>query len=138
MSIGRCWEPEDIHIYWVGQKVHSHFSVTSFKNPNEFFDQPERLYSNVSLTRVQLLCAYVCVFSRSVLSDSLKTPWTVAHQAPLSIEFSSKRLESVCVGGAEGGQLAFGQMSATLPLQIPACEIKQTFFPFKKKKKTKL
>ena len=96
MSIGRCWEPEDIHIYWVGQKVHSHFSVTSFKNPNEFFDQPERLYSNVSLTRVQLLCAYVCVFSRSVLSDSLKTPWTVAHQAPLSIEFSSKNAGVRC------------------------------------------
>ena len=38
------------------------------------------------------------------------------------------------MGGAEGGQLDFGQMSATLPLQIPACEIKQTFFPFKKKK----
>ena len=26
--------------------------------------------------------------SRSVMSDSLRPPWTVAHQAPLSVEFS--------------------------------------------------
>ena len=29
-----------------------------------------------------------CCFSRSVLSDSLATPRTVAHQSPLSVEFS--------------------------------------------------
>ena len=26
--------------------------------------------------------------SRSVVSDSFATPWTLAHQAPLSVEFS--------------------------------------------------
>ena len=30
------------------------------------------------------------LFSCSVLSDSFATPWTVTHQAPLSIEFSSQ------------------------------------------------
>ena len=27
------------------------------------------------------------MLSRSVMSDSFATPWTVAHQAPLSMEF---------------------------------------------------
>ena len=31
-----------------------------------------------------------CGLSRSVMSDSFVTPWTVAHQAPLSIEFSKQ------------------------------------------------
>ena len=30
---------------------------------------------------------YVCVFSRSVLSDSFATPWTVTGLAPLSMGF---------------------------------------------------
>ena len=30
------------------------------------------------------------LFSRSVISDSFATPWTVAHQVPLSIDFSGK------------------------------------------------
>ena len=32
-------------------------------------------------------CVCVCV-SRSVVSDSLRPPWAVAHQAPLSMKFS--------------------------------------------------
>ena len=31
--------------------------------------------------------AWSCLFSRSVMSDSSVTPWTVAHQAPLSMGF---------------------------------------------------
>ena len=33
------------------------------------------------------LCFAVLAFSRSVLSNSLQTPWTIAHQAPLSMGF---------------------------------------------------
>ena len=33
------------------------------------------------------MCVCVCVHMCSIISDSV-TPWTVAHQAPLSIEFS--------------------------------------------------
>ena len=33
---------------------------------------------------------HLCVLSRSVVSDSFATPWTVAHQAPLYVEFSSQ------------------------------------------------
>ena len=32
----------------------------------------------------------MCVFSSSVMSDSLWTPWTVAQQAPLPINFPGK------------------------------------------------
>ena len=31
---------------------------------------------------------HIHVFSRSVTSDTFVTPWTVVHQAPLSVEFS--------------------------------------------------
>ena len=31
---------------------------------------------------------FTLLFSSSVVSDSFVTPWTVAHQAPLSMEFS--------------------------------------------------
>ena len=34
------------------------------------------------------ICCCFLLFSRSVVSDSLATPWTVACQAPMSIEFS--------------------------------------------------
>ena len=34
------------------------------------------------------VCACVCGLSSSVMSDSFVTPWTVAHQAPLFMEFS--------------------------------------------------
>ena len=33
-------------------------------------------------------CTFTLLFSSSVVSDSFVTPWTVAHQAPLSMEFS--------------------------------------------------
>ena len=134
MSKGRGWVPEGIHIYWIGQKVHSHFSVTSLKNPNQFFDQPKLQSKCQSDQSTDFMCVCVSV-SRSAVSDSLKTPWTVAHQAPLSIDFFQQETrECVCVLGGERGQLAFGQMSATLPPQIPASEKKQTFLSKKRKK----
>ena len=37
---------------------------------------------------------WLCVLSCSVVSDSLWPPWTVAHQAPLSVEFSSQEYSS--------------------------------------------
>ena len=40
------------------------------------------------------VCVWVCVCACSVVSDSFATPWTIAPQAPLSMEFS--RLE---IGG---------------------------------------
>ena len=33
-------------------------------------------------------CTHTCAHTRSVLSNSCATPWTVAHEAPLSMEFS--------------------------------------------------
>ena len=34
------------------------------------------------------VCVYVHVHAYSVVSNSFTTPWTVARQAPLSMEFS--------------------------------------------------
>ena len=34
------------------------------------------------------------IASRSVMSDSLSDPWTVAHQAPLSMEFSREEYQN--------------------------------------------
>ena len=36
------------------------------------------------------------LFSRSVVSDSFVTPWTVVHQAPLSMEFPGKNTGMHC------------------------------------------
>ena len=33
-------------------------------------------------------CVFLCMLSCSVVSDSFAPPWTVAHQAPLSMEFT--------------------------------------------------
>ena len=35
------------------------------------------------------------MFSHEVISDSFVTPWTVAHQAPLSVEFPRQEYWSV-------------------------------------------
>ena len=35
--------------YWVGQKVHLGFSITSFLNPNKFFGQPNREIMNTGV-----------------------------------------------------------------------------------------
>ena len=43
----------------------------------------------ISLTVVVISqCGVLLLFSRYVISDSLGTPWTVPHQAPLSLGFS--------------------------------------------------
>ena len=39
------------------------------------------------LAPVKICVLYMCV-SRSVVSNSFVIPWTVAHQVPLSMEFS--------------------------------------------------
>ena len=44
------------------------------------------LYYRIILI-IMSLCVYVCVLGHSVVSDSM-TPWTVVHQAPLSVAFS--------------------------------------------------
>ena len=81
-----------------------------------------------------LMC-YVCVFSHSVVSDSV-TPWTVARQAPLSKEFSRQeywsRLPFPTPGdlpdpGIEPESLVSpalaGRIFATVPPGKPMCYI---------------
>ena len=46
------------------------------------------LFNQSRLLTILCVCVCVCVcVSRSVMSNSV-TPWTVTHQAPLSMEFS--------------------------------------------------
>ena len=60
--------------YCIGQKVHSGFSEQPYgKTPMNFLANPiQYVYVHVLVTCVRLFA----------------TPWTVAHQAPLSMEFS--------------------------------------------------
>ena len=57
--------------------IQSSFSDILQKNPDECFGQ----FGNHS-------CVYACSIA-SVVSDFV-TPWTVAHQAPLSVGFSGQ------------------------------------------------
>ena len=38
----------------------------------------------------------LCIFNHLVVFDSYATPWTVAHQAPLSVGFSRQEYWSGC------------------------------------------
>ena len=46
------------------------------------------------LFQLKFLCVCVCVCVCSITSDSLTTPWIIAHQAPLSMEFSRQEYGS--------------------------------------------
>ena len=56
--------------------------------PDNTCDAPELSWTDITLTDVT-----VCVFSRSVMSHTV-IPWTVVHQAPLSMEFSRQEYQS--------------------------------------------
>ena len=46
----------------------------------------------VHVKQIITMCVYM--FNRSVVSDYFVTPWTVAHQVPLSMEFSRQEYRS--------------------------------------------
>ena len=58
------------------------------------------IYMCVFIFTFYNMCVCVCVCGKwvmcSVMSDSV-TPWTVAHQAPLSMEFSRQEYQSGCL-----------------------------------------
>jgi len=54
--------------------------------------------------------------SHSVVSDSLATPWTVAHQAPLSVGFSRKEYRSGLLFPSPGDLLTLGINTVSLAL----------------------
>ena len=43
---------------------------------------------NLTLISFKTVCVCVCVYAQTLSCDQLVTPWTAAHQAPLSMEFS--------------------------------------------------
>ena len=49
---------------------------------------------NILLAQAQLACLWAPEFSPSVVFDSSATPWTIARQAPLSMEFSRQEYSS--------------------------------------------
>ena len=48
------------------------------------------------VTPSPFLSMNACMLSGSVMSNSFKTPWTIARQAPLSMGFSSKNTRMCC------------------------------------------
>ena len=74
--------------------------LANAERSGECYHQVSAHHSAVSVPAIDLpavcvsvcvcVCVFVCALSRSVVSSSLwlQTPWTVACQAPLSMEFS--------------------------------------------------
>ena len=68
--------------------------------------------------RAECVCVCVCVcVSCSVVSDSV-TPWTVAHQAPLSMEFSRQEYWSGLLFPSPGDLPNPGNESMSPALQV--------------------
>jgi len=94
--------------------THSRISVAGFLSRTGFqgqhtlclislSDQPDELWAPIQNAPLAIPCMCVCVWSHSVTSDSFATPWTVARQGPLSIEFSMQRiLEWVAISYSRG------------------------------------
>ena len=64
--------------------------------------------------RASLFSGAVLLFSHSVVSDSLVTPWTAARQAPLSIGFSRQEYRSGLTFPASGFDPGIKSASHTL------------------------
>ena len=80
------------------KKVCSKFKIRKYVSCNfSFFGRSFWLFFLVFL--YELVCAHACTQLCSTLCD----PWTVAHQAPLSMEFSQARtLEQVAISFCKG------------------------------------
>ena len=59
-----------------------------------------------------------CLFSCQVMSDSFATPWTVAHQGPLSMGFSRQECCSGVLFSPPGDLFALGIKPASPALQV--------------------
>ena len=60
---------------------------------SEYIYQELMLLEDVCMHICEHVCVCVCVCAHSVMSDSFMTPWIIAFQAPVYVEFS--REESV-------------------------------------------
>ena len=69
------------------QSVHRHEVPDALRSLNSFTSAPSPWMRRAYLLP-SLILSGVCRRVRSVVSNSFATPWTVAHQAPLSMEFS--------------------------------------------------
>jgi len=67
-------------VFWPGE-FHGLYSPQTCKES----DTSERL--SLSLYTFSFHICYILLFSHSVMLDSFVTPWTVAHQNPLSMAF---------------------------------------------------
>ena len=87
--------------YWplqCGYGIHLLYSYTLLSQFTCLLGSPHLLGDGYHLTCSQVgsvvyssrvcVCVHVCVHVHSLVSDSLQTQWIVAHQAPLSMEFS--------------------------------------------------
>ena len=87
---------------------HCEDSYTQLAHPSDLLWQLRRSCLASSLRRksdksssLGIGSSLVLELSHSVMSDSA-TPWTIAHEAPLSMEFSAGRLEWVAISYSKG------------------------------------
>ena len=60
---------------------------------------------------------FTTILTCSVMADSLPTPWTVARQVPLSMEFSRQRiLEWVAISSSRGSSRLYHWTTRKVPL----------------------
>ena len=79
----------------------------------------------------------VCV-SHSVVSDSFETPWTVAHQAPLSVGFSRQEYWSGLSFPTPGIFLTQESNPHLLHWQASSLSLGKTYFKFERKKESEV
>ena len=69
-------------LFWVIQGIWISNGKFGLKGGKYYFILPS--------PNCRVFCLFVCLFSHQVVFDSFATPWTIACQAPLSVEFSKQ------------------------------------------------
>ena len=87
LSLHHLPEFAQTHVHWVGDAIQPSRSLLStlFLLPSVFLSIR---VSHTYTTPLPVKTGRLCVHSVAQLYPTLRTPWTVAHQAPLSMGFS--------------------------------------------------
>ena len=79
------------HFYALEKEMATHSSVRAWRIPGMGSHRVRHDWSDLAIAAVRF---YVCVLSRFSHVWLFATPWTIAHQAPLSMGFSRKENRS--------------------------------------------
>ena len=105
-----------------------------------FFRFPSRSVEHRALSTVpcavqQVIISYLfyivlLLFSPYVMSDPITTPWTVAHQAPLSMGFPARILELVAISFSRASSQPQGSNPCLLRWQVNSLPLSHQKSPF--------